>query len=139
MTAAVYLMIVLAALVREPWLGATFGVLFGLVRGLSVCLGRHSTSAEALREFHRRFFEWGPRVGRCTVAVEIMAIGLFAVLLSPWAVVVLGAGAIFWVVARTPRRGSVVANGSRRRMNATNPSGFTLSSVGQHDAGDTTH
>jgi hypothetical protein len=138
MTAAVYLMIVLAALVREPGLGVAFGVLFGLVRGLSVCLGRHITSAEALREFHRCFFEWGPRVGRITVAVEVMAIGLFAVLLSPWAVVVLGAGAILWVVARTPRRGSVVANGSRLRRSETTPSGSILRSHGQHDAmGDT--
>jgi hypothetical protein len=134
MTAAVYLMIVLAALVGEPWLGVAFGVLFGLVRGLSVCLGRHITSAEALREFHRRFFEWGPRVGRITVAVEVMAIGLFAVLLSPWAVVALGAGAILWVVARTLRRGSVVANGSRLRRSEITPSGSIPRSHGQHDA-----
>ena len=131
MTAAVYLMIVLAALVRQPWFGFAFGVLFGLVRGLSVCLGRHITSAEALREFHRRFFEWGPRIGRITVAVEVMAIGLFAILLSPWAV--LGLGAVFWVLARTRRRGSVVANESRRRRSATTPRGSTQRSVGQHD------
>ena len=57
MTAAVYLMIVLGALSGQPWLGVAFGALFGLVRGLSVCLGRHITSTEALPAFHRRFFE----------------------------------------------------------------------------------
>jgi hypothetical protein len=73
MTSAVYLMIVLSALTGHPWFGVVVGVLFGLVRGLSVCLGRHITSSEALTAFHRRFFVWGPTVRRITVAVEVMA------------------------------------------------------------------
>jgi len=104
MTAGVYLMIVLSALSGEPWLGLAFGLLFGLVRGLSVCLGRHITSTEALTEFHRRFYAWGPAVRRITVAVEAMATVLFAGLLSPWAAVVLGVASLLWTVAWAVRR-----------------------------------
>jgi hypothetical protein len=113
MTAAVYLMIVLGALVAEPWLGVAFGALFGLVRGLSVYLGRRITSTDTLREFHRRFYEHGPRVARITVAVEVTAVGLFAVLLSPWGAVAFGAGAVLWVGAWAVRRGSTAAGGLR--------------------------
>jgi len=121
MTAAVYLMIVLGALSGHPWLGVAFGAFFGLVRGLSVWLGRHITSMEALREFHRRFFENGPRVRRITVAVEVVAVGLFAVMLSLWTTLALGAAAILWVVAWAVRRGSRAEVGptSRRRTEVT--------------------
>jgi hypothetical protein len=104
MTAAVYLMLVLSALTGQPWLGVVFGALFGLVRGLSVCLGRHITSTEALTEFHRRFFTWGPTARRMTVAVEVMATGLFAGLISPWALLAVGTGTFFWGVAWAIRR-----------------------------------
>jgi hypothetical protein len=106
MTAAVYLMLVLSALTGQPWLGVVFGGLFGLVRGWSVWLGRHSTSTEALTEFHRRFFTWGPTARRMTVAVEAMATGLFAGLLSPWAFVALGSGVFVWGAAWAIRRTS---------------------------------
>ena len=108
MTAAVYLMIVLAALSRHPWLSFALGVLFGLGRGLSVYLGRHITSADALRAFHQRFYEYGPKVGRRTVGVEILAVGLFAVLLSNWAALAVGAVSILWFVAWSVRRSSTL-------------------------------
>ncbi len=104
MTAAVYLMLVLSALTGQPWVGVACGALFGLVRGLSVCLGRHITSTETLTEFHRHFFTWGPTARRITVAVELMATGLFAALLSPWALVALGSGILLWGMRRLRRR-----------------------------------
>jgi hypothetical protein len=110
MTAGVYLMIVLSALNREPWLSFAFGLLFGLVRGLSVCLGRHILSPETLTEFHRRFYGWGPVVRRVTVAVEALVTGVFAGLVSPWIALALGAGSLLWIVSRSVRgRHRVVA------------------------------
>lgn len=54
-TSAVYLTIVLAALTGSPEVALLVGVLFGLVRGLAVFLGRRITTTEALADFHRRF------------------------------------------------------------------------------------
>jgi hypothetical protein len=118
MTAAVYLMIVLGALSGLPWLSFAFGVLFGLVRGLSVYLGRHITSAEALRAFHRRFYEYGPKVGRLAVGVQVGAMGLFVVLLSPWTALALGAATTLcfvWWSARRRSRTKVASRGATRR------------------------
>lgn len=104
MTAGVYLMIVLAALTREPWLAVVFSVLFGLARGLSVFLGRHITTTDALRAFHVRFYGFGPTVRRCMVAVEALTTTLFAWLLSPWAgfalVGIAGMGSVAWMTRR---------------------------------------
>jgi hypothetical protein len=103
-TTAVYLMILLAALTGNPWLAVGAGALFGLVRGLSVLLGRRITSSETLRTFHVRFHDLGPRVRVVTIAVELAAAALFAWELSPWVAVGLVVGAVTWEVARLPRR-----------------------------------
>jgi hypothetical protein len=104
MTSGVYLMIVLAALARVPWLAVVFGVLFGLARGLSVFLGRHITTTDALRVFHVRFYGFGPTVRRGMIAVEALASTLFAWLLSPWAgfamVAIAGMGSAGWMARR---------------------------------------
>jgi hypothetical protein len=104
MTAGVYLLIVLAALTGEPLLGLVFGALFGLVRGLSVFLGRRITSTERLRAFHVRFYEFGPTVRRLMVAVDALATALFAWLLSPWAGSVLVATSCGWMLTWVARR-----------------------------------
>jgi hypothetical protein len=82
-TATVYLMIVLAALTGNPVWAVALGSMFGLVRGMSVLLGRHITTPDALREFHLRFYTLGPRVGRVTVATELAVAVAVAWLLSP--------------------------------------------------------
>jgi hypothetical protein len=116
MTAAVYLMVVLAALTGMPWLALGLGALFGLVRGLSVLLGRRITSPQTLTSFHHRFYVWGPRIRRATIAVELAAVGLFAGLLSPWAALVVGLASFgtmaVWALRRRARASVAVASSS---------------------------
>ena len=75
MSASVYLMIVLSALVGSPWLAVAFGTLFGLVRGCAVLLGRGITSVETLRAFHLLFERLGPVVRRVTIGVAHRPVG----------------------------------------------------------------
>jgi hypothetical protein len=83
-TAALYLMIVLAALTASPATALAIGTLFGLVRGLAVLLGRGITSPAALAAFHRRFTAAGPIVLATVVACEVLAAVAFAGVLSLW-------------------------------------------------------
>jgi hypothetical protein len=72
------------------------GVLFGLVRGLAVLLGRSITSPASLAEFHRRFTRAGPAVLGVVMACEVAVAITFAAVLSPWlalALLLLGAAA----------------------------------------------
>jgi hypothetical protein len=83
-TAALYLMIVLAALTASPGAALAIGALFGLVRGLAVLLGRSITTPAALAAFHRRFTAAGPIVLSAVVASEVLVAVAFAGVLSPW-------------------------------------------------------
>ena len=83
-TAALYLMIALAALTTSPAIALAVGALFGLVRGLAVLLGRGITTPTALAAFHRRFTDAGPIVLALVVACELLVGVAFAVVLSPW-------------------------------------------------------
>jgi hypothetical protein len=82
-TAAVYLLIVLGVLGGSPVGALALGIGFGLVRGLSVLLGRNITDPEALRAFHRRFVDAGPKVSRVTVLTEVAAADAVGWMLSP--------------------------------------------------------
>ena len=95
-TAAVYLMIVLGALGGSPGWGLGLGVTFGFVRGLSVLLGRNITTPDALRSFHRKFVDAGPKVGHVTVLTELGAVLALSWILSP--VVGLGASGALAVI-----------------------------------------
>ena len=93
-TAAVYLMVVLAALTAAAPVALAIGIGFGLVRGLAVLLTRHLTDPASLRSFHRRFADAGPRVGRAVVVVELAgAAAVGAYLRSPSALA-LAAGSV---------------------------------------------
>lgn len=70
MTAALYLLLVLAVLSQNAAIAVVLGCIFGLVRGLAVLLGRSITDPDSLRSFHRRFNSIGPRIRMLTVAVE---------------------------------------------------------------------
>ena len=95
-TAALYLMIVLAALTTSPAAALAIGTLFGLVRGLAVLLGRRSTSPAALAAFHRRFTAAGPVALAAVVACEGLVAVAFAGVLSLWLALALAllAGAV---------------------------------------------
>ena len=106
-TAALYLMIALAALTASPGTALAIGALFGLVRGLAVLLGRGITNTATLAAFHRRFTAAGPIVLRVVVACELAAAVVFAAALSPWAAVALlvlaAAATTGRALRRTPR------------------------------------
>ena len=107
-TAALFLMIALAALTASPGTALAIGALFGLVRGLAVLLGRGIVSPDTLAEFHRSFTRAGPVVLVVVVACELTVALVFAALLSPWvalAFVLLGAAG----AARRLRRRAPVA------------------------------
>jgi hypothetical protein len=78
MTAAVYLVVVLAALSGDPALALGAGAVFGLVRGLAVYAGRDLVTPEALRSFHRRFTAVGPAVGLAAVGVQAVVAATLA-------------------------------------------------------------
>jgi hypothetical protein len=82
-TSAVYLLIVLAALAGHPVGAIALGTGFGLVRGLSVLLGRNITTPDALRAFHFKFYAAGPKVGRITVIAEMAVAVAVGWVLSP--------------------------------------------------------
>jgi hypothetical protein len=99
-TAAVYLMVLLSALIGNGWLAVGLGAHFGLVRGLSVCLGRRITSSDTLLSFHQWFSDLGPKVRRATIGVEVAVVALFAWTLAPWAALGISAGALLWAAVR---------------------------------------
>ena len=88
-TAALYLVIVLAALTTSPAVALAIGALFGLVRGLAVLLGRGITSADTLAAFHRRFTELGSVVLGMVVAGELACAVAFVAFVSFWAALAL--------------------------------------------------
>jgi MFS family permease len=107
MTSALYLLLVIAALSQSVALALTLGVVFGLVRGLAVLLGRTITSPDTLRSFHRHFSTVGPRVRTLTISVESGCAGTCvlalwtAVLPAVIAGAVLGIGVFFLSGARS--------------------------------------
>jgi hypothetical protein len=70
MTAALYLLLVLAALSQSVLIAVVLGATFGLIRGLAVLLGRAIRDPESLHAFHRRFSAIGPQIRLLTVAIE---------------------------------------------------------------------
>jgi hypothetical protein len=72
MTAAVYLVVVLAALTANPLVALALGALFGLVRGLAILLASGITSPARLRSFHRRFAAWAEPVRKAVIGVQLV-------------------------------------------------------------------
>lgn len=103
-TAAVYLMLALAALTASPVLAFAVVTGFGVVRGLAVLLGRRLTSFEAMVALHRRLDELLPAAQRAVVAVQaaVLAVAVAAVW-GPAPSIVLGIAALGTIIARQPR------------------------------------
>ena len=106
-TCAVYLTIVLAVLTGRPGVALMVGIVFGLVRGLAVFLGRRITSTVALADFHRRFMA-ADRLALAAIVVCEAAVTLaVSTVVSPWlAVTVAGILSVVLVVWSLRRRQS---------------------------------
>ena len=85
MTAATYLLVVLAALTGSPLVAVGCGALFGLVRGLSVLLGAWARTPEQLRVLHRRLDELAPVSLRLAMLWQAVAAVLLALVVAPGA------------------------------------------------------
>lgn len=103
-TAAVYLMIGMAALTASPLLALGVVTGFGFVRGLAILLGVGLTTPERMIALHRRLDELLPSAQRAIVATQaaVLAVAVGAVWGPVPAVALAGAGAVA-VVARRPR------------------------------------
>jgi hypothetical protein len=103
-TAAVYLMIGLAALTASPTAAFLVVTGFGLVRGLAVLLGRNLVNPERLLSMHRRLAELLPTAQRGIVLVQAVVLALAAgAAWGPAPAVALGAAGLVVTVARRPR------------------------------------
>ena len=103
-TAAVYLMIALAALTASPV--AAFGIVtgFGFVRGLAVLLGASLTTPQKMLALHRRLEELLPTAQRAVVAVQAVVLAIAAgAAWGPAPAVALAAIGAAAVVGRRPR------------------------------------
>jgi hypothetical protein len=83
MTAAVYLVVVLAALTASPLAALALVTLFGLLRGLAVLLSVRITSPGALHAFHRRFDALGPASRQIAIGAQLAVALVAAVVTGP--------------------------------------------------------
>jgi len=113
MTAAVFLVVILAALTAQPLVALALGTGFGLTRGLAVLVTAGAGSPAQLRELHRRFDRVGPAVRAVVIVVEMVV--AVAVVGAEWpaagVVSMAGAGlaaviaAISWALRGRPEVG----------------------------------
>jgi hypothetical protein len=78
MTAATYLVVLLAALTGSPGWAVMTGLAFGLVRGSAVLLSSRCRSPESLRALHLRLDRVEPASRRAVMGVEVVAAGTLA-------------------------------------------------------------
>ena len=103
-TAAVYLMIAMAALTGDAARRVRLMTGFGFVRGLAVLLGRRLTSPERLFALHRRLAELLPTAQRAIVLVQAAVLAIAAgAAWGPAPAIGLGAAGLVATVARRPR------------------------------------
>ncbi|MEO7261070.1 MAG: hypothetical protein ABI047_07440 [Jatrophihabitantaceae bacterium] len=127
MTAATYLVVVLAALTGSPALAVATGSVFGLVRGLAVLLSARCRTAQALRQLHQRLSSLEPASRRAVLATEALAaagLGYAAAGVVAGAAALLLAGLI--LAANQPRLPVVSRAFSKSRQKASSkvaPSG----------------
>lgn len=103
-TAAVYLMVALAALTASPLAAFLVVTGFGLVRGLAVLLGRGLTTTERMLALHRRLEELLPTAQRAVVLVQAVVLAVAAgAAWGPVPAVVVALAGLAAVTARRPR------------------------------------
>jgi hypothetical protein len=104
MTAATYLLVLLAALTGSPAGALIAGLSYGVLRGLAVLLSARCRTPQALLALHRRLSELGPPSERFVMLAEA-GIGLWlAYQVSGPVLIIMGAVLIAMVIApRTAR------------------------------------
>lgn len=103
-TAAVYLMLALAALTTSPLAAFAIVTGFGLVRGLAVLLGRSLTTPQRMLALHRRLEELLPVAQRSIVLVQAVVLAIAAAAAwGPAPAAALGALGLIGALARRPR------------------------------------
>ena len=111
-TAAVYLMVVLAALTGSPIAAVAICTGFGLLRGLAVLLSRQATTPARLQALHRRFDALSAPSRALTIAAQVglaavaaaagePAVGVAVVVVAAGVAVVAGRGHLRLSVPRT--------------------------------------
>jgi hypothetical protein len=103
-TAAVYLMLALAALTATPLAAFAIAVGFGLARGLAVLVGRNLTTPQRVMDLHRRLDELLPTAQRAVVLAQAVVLAVAAG--AAWglpAAGLLAVAGLTAVVARRPR------------------------------------
>jgi hypothetical protein len=114
MTAGIFLMIALAVLTTSPLQAIAIGVLFGVVRGSAVFLGRSATTPAALGQVHARLDAAGPIARDAAAWVQVLAAAvLAAVAWTPFAAPIVLAAALLAArvghVVRPTRRAEVAS------------------------------
>ena len=78
MTAGVFLTIGLAVLSASPLQAVLIGLVFGLVRGSAVFIGRSATTPAALGRVHERLDAAAPAARAAAASVQVLAAAIFA-------------------------------------------------------------
>jgi len=106
LTAATYLLVVLAALTANPGAAMGLAVLFGAVRGLAVLLSARITTPVRLHAFHRRFDLIGPWARGAVIGVQFAVAAIAATAawspLAAIAILIIGLGALAATRVREP-------------------------------------
>lgn len=109
MTAATYLLVLLAALAGSAGFAALAGLSFGLVRGAAVLLSARCRTPQALQALHRTLSRLEPASGLVAQLCQAALLSWLAVLAAGWPGAMAAAGALGLLGAATRGRPGVSA------------------------------
>ena len=111
MTAGVFLTIGLAVLGATPMVAIAIGLVFGMVRGSAVYLGRNATTPAALGAVHERLDAWGPAARVAALAAQLVAAtALAGAAWGPVAAAAAGVASLAAIVVTSRTAGSTAAH-----------------------------
>jgi hypothetical protein len=136
MTAAVYLVIVAAALTGDAGAAFAVGLVFGAVRGSAVFLGFRLRSPSALRRFHRRFEAAAPCSLAVAIAAQVTVAAVAAAAAGEIAVLAVSVVALFVLAMKLHESGAQRAAGSTdgQRRNPVTGGRVGTAGTGHHGA-----
>jgi hypothetical protein len=128
MTAATYLVALLAILTGSPAWALTAGLVFGLIRGAAVLLSSRSRSPESLRALHHALARFEPASRQTVLAIETTGAVVLAAIIRPGLLAPLTAalaaallvGIAHRQAIRPPRPGRSVATGRPKQQLTSN-------------------